>query len=609
MKHNGVAIEIGNFYKEKTYEPIIFLDVSCRIASGKVVSWKRKKEKNSNVEVSILSEACGAIRPGRLTYILGPSGAGKTTLMKILAGRKSTGVRGSMYGSGKYAVLVNQHATLIDTLTAGETMQFAARLKLPNVQARERTQLIANITTQLGIFEKLTTRAGHMSGGERKRLTIACELLVDPTVMLLDEPTSGLDSVSSMSVARSLQTVARSGRTVACVIHQPSSQLFNTADDILLLANGRTLYCGALSDISNTISKAGFVCPQYYNMADYMLEIASGEHSGNISLLEIEAKNYAEEMKAVANNDLHDVNSKKDLPVETEALLKVRQPQLEGYQASILQQLGALLWRCWLGAIRDVHLTQIRLVAHLLVALLLGALYNGAGADAARIMSNTGCLFFFLLFIFFANAMPPIHTFPVEASVVLQEHLNKWYSLPTYCASKILVDLPVQLVCATVFMFPAWYLTSQPMECRMGYAWLICALLTILAQTFGLVVGAACDVKLGLFVIPAANIPMLMFSEFFIPYREMPTYLRPLASISYFRYSFDAFLETVYGFGRDRLPCRQVVCLFSKPDKYLDHLGLSRNFNGDIAALVIWIVLLQILLICILIYRVYKACR
>lgn len=80
---------------------------------------------------------------------------------------------------------------------------------------------------------------------------------------------SGLDSVSSMSVARALLTVARSGRTVACVVHQPSSQMFNSADDIILLSNGRTIYSGALADIPDTLAKAGFVCPQYYNMADY----------------------------------------------------------------------------------------------------------------------------------------------------------------------------------------------------------------------------------------------------------------------------------------------------------------------------------------------------
>ncbi|KAL0881031.1 hypothetical protein ABMA27_002169 [Loxostege sticticalis] len=600
-------IEIGNV--QRLYEPTTFLDVSCRI-SKTGISWKWKRRESCRKEYVILNEACGAIRPGRLTYILGPSGAGKTTLMKILAGRKRVGVKGAMYGAGRNAVLVSQHATLIDTLTAGETLQFAARLKLPNVKPWDRTQLITNISKQLGILDVHSTRAGHLSGGERKRLTIACELLVDPTVMLLDEPTSGLDSVSSMSVARALLTVARSGRTVACVLHQPSSQLFNCADDVILLSNGRTLYSGALADIPDALSKAGFVCPQYYNMADFMLEIATGEHAGNLALLETEAKSYAYEMRRIAKSDVHEENSK-GLPVETEALLNTRRPQVEGYLASVPQQLGALLWRCWLGALRDVHLTQIRLVAHLLVALLLGALYNGAGADAGRVISNTGCLFFFLLFIFFSNAMPPIHTFPVEASVVLQEHLNKWYSLPAYCASKILVDLPIQLLCATVFMFPAWYLTSQPLDCeRMALAWLLCALLTILAQTFGLVVGAACDVKLGLFVIPAANIPMLMFSEFFIPYREIPFYLRPFAAISYFRYSFDALLETVYGFDRGRLPCHdEFFCMFTDPNKYLKHLGLTRNLYGDISALVIWIVILQISLICILKYRVHRACR
>ncbi|CAG9785594.1 unnamed protein product [Diatraea saccharalis] len=588
---------------------VVFTDISWKITKSQKIPWKKNKQETSAKDIVILNEACGAIRPGRLTYIIGPSGAGKTTLMKILSGRKKSGVKGAMYGAGRSAVLVDQHATLIDTLTANETLEFAARLKLPNIPWRERRQLITNISKQLGILDVLKTRAGNLSGGERKRLTIACELLVDPNVMILDEPTSGLDSVSSMSVVRALLTVARSGRTVACVIHQPSSQLFNTADDILLLANGRTLYSGALLDIPNTLARAGFVCPQYYNMADYMLEIASGEHVGNIALLESEAKSYAYEMKNVAKSDVHEVNSK-GLPVETEALLRIHQPQTDGYIATVWQQLGALLWRCWLLALRDVHLTQIRLVAHLLVALLLGALYSGAGADAARFLSNTGCLFFFLLFIFFSNAMPPIHTFPVEASVVIQQHLNKWYSLPAYCASKILLDLPIQLLCATTFMFPAWYLTSQPLDLhRMGCAWCICILLIILAQTFGLVVGAACDVKLGLFVIPAANIPMLMFSEFFIPYQEMPSYLRPFAAISYFRYAFDAFLETVYGFNRKRLPCSKSFCIFSKPDQYLEHLGLARNFNGDIVALLIWIVLLQITLICVLMFRVHKACR
>ncbi|XP_049868332.1 ATP-binding cassette sub-family G member 1-like isoform X2 [Pectinophora gossypiella] len=585
---------------------VVFTEIEYTVTDKLTrLCWGKKDLSGGQV---ILTGASGALRPGRLTFILGPSGAGKTTLLKILAGRKKTGVTGCLLGCGRNAVLVAQHATLIDALTAQETLQFAAALKLPNVTRRERIHAIDSVSQQLGIHEVLHTRAGRLSGGERKRLTIACELLTDPTIMLLDEPTSGLDSVSSMSVARALRTVAASGRTIACVIHQPSSKLFASADDVILLANGRTLYAGAVASIPDSLAKAGFACPQYYNMADYLLEIATCEHAGNLSMLESEAASYAYEMKRIAKTDVQD---KTEWSNEAEALLSSRRSTYQiGYTANVCQQLRALLWRACLGALRDVHLTQIRLAAHLLVALLLGALYNGAGTQADRIMSNTGCIFFFLLFLFFSNAMPTIHTFPVEATVVLQEHLNRWYWLTTYCISKILVDLPIQLLCATVFIFPAWYLTSQPLDLhRMGLAWVICILITILAQTFGLVVGAACGVKLGLFVIPAANIPMLMFSEFFIPYHEMPIYLRPFATISYFRYGFDALLQTVYGFGRDKLTCNAAYCMFKIPGRYLDYLGLPQNYLQDIWALLIWIGLLQIALIFILAIRVYKACR
>ncbi|XP_053613021.1 ATP-binding cassette sub-family G member 4-like isoform X2 [Plodia interpunctella] len=586
---------------------LVFVHIIYKIRHS--TRWSIKKKDPRRKKHVILNEACGAIRPGRLTFILGPSGAGKTTLMNILAERKKKGVMGSLYSAGQCSVLVGQHATLLDTLTAMETLRFAACLKLPHSTNRERIHTISQVARQLGIQDALNTRAGNLSGGERKRLTVACELLADPTCLLLDEPTSGLDSSSSMSVARALLSVAKSGRTVACVIHQPSSQLFNTADDVILLASGRTLYCGPLTDIPETLGRAGFVCPQYYNMADYMLEIASGEHVGNLTLLENEAKSYSYEMRRIAKSDIHEINGKV-LPAEAEGLLSTKTSRSQDYTASSGQQLKALFWRCWISSLRDLHLTQIRLAAHLVVAMLMGALYRGAGADAGRIMSNTGCLFFFLLFLFFSNAMPPIHTFPVEAAVVLQQHLNKWYSLTTYCISKVLVDLPIQLLCATVFLLPAWYMTSQPLDAhRMGLAWLISVLLTILAQTFGLLVGTACEVKLGLFVIPAANIPMLMFSEFFIPYDEMPVYLRPFSTISYFRYSFSALLQTVYGFDREKLPCLKDFCMFKVPAKYLQHLNITRNINMDIAALVIWIVLLQICLICVLVFRARGACR
>ncbi|XP_063377048.1 ATP-binding cassette sub-family G member 4-like [Cydia fagiglandana] len=588
---------------------VVFLDTKYTTIQSTAGRICRRIKRGPRERQAILRGACGALRPGRLTFILGPSGAGKTTLLKILAKRKKAGVEGLLYGTDPNTVLVAQQASLIDTLTGMETLIFAASLKLPNATSRERENAIESVSSQLGMEGVLDTKAGQMSGGERKRLTIACELLTNPLIMLLDEPTSGLDSVSSMSVARALRDVASNGRTVACVIHQPSSNLFTSADDVILMAEGRTIYAGAIQDIPDTLAKAAYRCPQYYNMADYLLEIASGDHIGNLTYIEQEAKSYTVEMKKIAKNTVLNGNGKV-YATEDEALLSSSPAQPARLTAGLWRQLCALLWRCSIGAMRDVHLTQIRLVCHLLVALLLGALYSGAGAGADRIVTNTACLFFFLLFLFFSNAMPTVNTFPAEATVILQEHLNKWYSLTAYCMAKIIIDLPVQLLCATLFLFPAWYLTSQPMEYhRLGLAWTICVLITILAQTFGLVVGTACDVKLGMFVVPAANIPMLMFSEFFIPYHEMPTYLQPFANISYFRYAFDAFVQAAYGFGREPMPCNKAFCLFRTPQQYLQYLGLNRPFIYDIYALLIWIVLLQILFVCVLKYRVYKACR
>ncbi|XP_063360470.1 ATP-binding cassette sub-family G member 1-like isoform X4 [Cydia amplana] len=602
------VLQINDLCENKNVNATLFLDVTVLETTNFYDFLSRicrRTKRGPRDRPAILRGACGALRPGRLTFILGPSGAGKTTLLKILAKRKKAGVEGLLYGTDRNTVLVAQQASLIDTLTGKETLIFAASLKLPNATPRERENAIESVSSQLGMEGVLDTKAGQMSGGERKRLTIACELLTNPLIMLLDEPTSGLDSVSSMSVARALRDVASNGRIVACVIHQPSSNLFTSADDVILMAEGRTIYAGEIQDIPDTLAKAGYRCPQYYNMADYLLEIASGEHIGNLSYIEQEAKSYTVEMKKIAKNTVLNGNGKED-----EALLSASPAQPARLTAGLWRQLCALLWRCSIGAMRDVHLTQIRLVCHLLVALLLGALYSGAGAAADRIVTNTACLFFFLLFLFFSNAMPTVNTFPAEATVILQEHLNKWYSLTAYCMSKIIIDLPVQLLCATLFLFPAWYLTSQPMEYhRLGLAWAICVLITILAQTFGLVVGTACDVKLGMFVVPAANIPMLMFSEFFIPYHEMPPYLQPFANISYFRYAFDAFVQAAYGFEREQLPCNKIFCLFRTPKEYLVYLGLNRPFIYDIYALFIWIVLLQILFVCVLKYRVYKACR
>ena len=113
-----------------------------------------------------------------------------------------------------------------------------------------------------------------ISGGQRKRLSLASEVLTNPSIMFCDEPTSGLDSFMAASVVDILRKLARQGRNVICTIHQPSSQIVEMFDKVLLLAEGRTAFLGEVSAANQFLETCGFPCPSHYNPADHWVEVS-----------------------------------------------------------------------------------------------------------------------------------------------------------------------------------------------------------------------------------------------------------------------------------------------------------------------------------------------
>jgi ABC-type multidrug transport system ATPase subunit len=288
----------------------------------------------------ILSSISGSVRPGQVCAIMGASGAGKSTLLDILAHKDKHGaVTGDIYVNGRrikrgendeedfrrVVGFVDQEDTLMSTLTVYETVLCSAMLRLPREMSLEAKRFRTLETMQeLGILGIKDSRIGEsgesmdvsliifvdsqtdmscfssgrrsISGGEKRRVSIACELVTSPSVLLLDEPTSGLyqlfpclsclvsqsssfcpscpsglDAFNAFNVIESLVTLARDyKRTVVFTIHQPRSNIVALFDRLILLARGRVVYSGDYDRCQEYFESLGHPCPPGFNIADFL---------------------------------------------------------------------------------------------------------------------------------------------------------------------------------------------------------------------------------------------------------------------------------------------------------------------------------------------------
>ena len=238
----------------------------------------------------ILSGVQGIALPGQLMAIMGASGAGKTTFLDLLARKNKRGfAEGNFYVNGEKIPddeyrgvigFVDQDDTLLPTLTVHETIMTSALLRLPrdmNISVKE--QRVYEVEKQLGILAIKDSLIGSedgrgISGGEKRRVGIACELVTSPSILFLDEPTSGLDAFNAFNVVECLVTLAKNyNRTVIFTIHQPRSNIVALFDYLVLLAKGRTVYSGPYSNCQNYFDRLGYACPPGFNIADYLVDL------------------------------------------------------------------------------------------------------------------------------------------------------------------------------------------------------------------------------------------------------------------------------------------------------------------------------------------------
>ncbi|KAL2021651.1 hypothetical protein VTK56DRAFT_7004 [Thermocarpiscus australiensis] len=294
-----VAVILGTWYlsrRQFRYGPI-HLDDSDDEAIKLMTDHKPASLYFQNVSYNlngkeILSGIQGVAHPGELTAIMGASGAGKTTFLDILARKNKRGqVSGEFYVNGEKVSdadyknatgFVDQEDTMLPTLTVHETILTSALLRLPRDMGRAaKEQRVLEVEKQLGIYHIRDSLIGSeegkgrgISGGEKRRVSIACELVTSPSILFLDEPTSGLDAYNAYNVIECLVTLAKTyKRTVIFTIHQPRSNIVALFDRLILLAQGKTVYSGPLHQCQDYFDQIGYSCPPGFNIADYLVDL------------------------------------------------------------------------------------------------------------------------------------------------------------------------------------------------------------------------------------------------------------------------------------------------------------------------------------------------
>jgi len=281
-----------------THITLTWLDVKYSIKEKSPSIWKRLRKpaiyrqwKESGGE-EFLHGLLGEVRPGQLVGIMGGSGAGKTTMLNVLAGKLNKGEpSGVVLVNGKerdpkvwpfLLSYVEQKDILDEELTVRELIQFAVdmhcRTQFDRDTRESKTQkLIKAVGLEKVADRKVGDSQKGISGGERKRLSIALELAAERNLLFLDEPTSGLDAGTAFDLLDCLSELVRKHHLSAILsIHQPSEELLRKLDLVILMSLGKLVYFGSLQEIIDHFESLGFECPHDDNPADWSATLYLG---------------------------------------------------------------------------------------------------------------------------------------------------------------------------------------------------------------------------------------------------------------------------------------------------------------------------------------------
>ncbi|KAI0488475.1 hypothetical protein KFK09_028308 [Dendrobium nobile] len=442
---------------------------------------KAMKEQNiMPKKLQLLQNITGALRPGILTALMGVSGAGKTTLLDVLCGRKTSGIIEGEIKIGGYPKVQETFARISGyceqndihspQITVEESIMYSAWLRLPNeIDPQTKVEFVQLVleTIELDVVKDVLVGVPGINGlsiEQRKRLTIAVELVANPSIIFLDEPTSSLDARAAAIVMRAIKSIVETGRTVVCTIHQPSINIFESFDELLLMKKGgQIIFNGQLGQNSRKLIEYFENIPgipkikDNYNPATWMLEITSGPMEQCLGIDFADVYNYSP-LHLACKELVEQLSTPPQNPSEIQ--IRKHQPH------NRLVQLKACLWKLSMSYWRSPTYNIVRFTFATILSVLFAALFWQKGKkinNEQELTSIVGSMYIATIFLGINNCTTVLPIIARERLVFYRERFAGMYSSYIYSLAQIIVEVPCIL-----FLAATYTIITYP---TIGYSW------------------------------------------------------------------------------------------------------------------------------------------
>ncbi|KAH7159894.1 P-loop containing nucleoside triphosphate hydrolase protein [Dactylonectria estremocensis] len=571
------------------------------------------KDRESKELKSIVQNVEGIVEAGEICALMGPSGCGKTTLLNVLARRPTNAsnveadvlINGSTLSRSQFreiSCFVEQEDALIGALTVRETLEFSSRLaSTSSLPKQERLLRINGLLESFGLVEQANTIIGTpirkgISGGQKRRVGVASQLITSPKLLFLDEPTSGLDSAASFEVVNYLRQVARRNNLiVVCSIHQPSTSTFNLFDKLLLLSAGRPHYFGPVDAVADYYSEAGAAMPQYVNPAEYLLEMVNIDFAHDKAA----AARRLDKMQATwqASWQAADIGDRIANAEASGGHLSLDTVEKRPSKPSLTL---TLLHRSFVKSYRDVVAYGIRVAMYLGLAVMMGTVWVRLDADQESIQPFTNAIFFGSAFMSFM-AVAYVPAFIEDRLQYVKEHHNGLYGAEELILSNFFIGIPYLFLIAMLFSVISYWLSNFQPTAQAFFTWVMWLFLDLLAAESLVVFMTSLfpNFVISLALVAFANGLWMSVGGFMVPPTILNSFYKYVFHYwDYQKYVFQGmmineFANRVYDCGKG---CR---CMFDSPlagqckidgQAVLDQYGYKEGHMGKDVGIMIAII-------------------